>query len=138
MSLAHANWLAILVGTILLVALGATWFGPKTLYPVWWKAIGKEPSEQPSNDQPMWLTFSSLFFAMAIQVLALAAILGGFSHHSLGTGLLTGAGVGIGIAAASSLPHRLFGNQGWFVWVLESGPDLINLAIVGALLGAWH
>ena len=138
MSLAHANWIAIIVATFLLIALGSTWFGPKTLFPVWWRAIGKDLSEQPSSDQPMSLIFGSVFVAAFIQVLTLAAILGGFGHHSPLKGLLTGALVGFGIAAASSLSHRLFGNQGWFVWVLESGPDLFNLAVIGAVLGAWH
>ena len=44
MTLAHAHWIAIVVATFLLVALGSAWFGPKTLFPVWWRAIGKDPS----------------------------------------------------------------------------------------------
>ena len=121
-----------------MVALGSTWFGPKTLFPIWWKAMDKDPSEQPSNDQPMGLIFGSVFVAAFVQVLTVAAILGGFSSHSLGRGLVTGALVGAGIGAASSLSHRLFGNQGWFVWIIESGPDVVNLAIIGAVLGAWN
>ena len=36
------NWVALLLGTLAIFFVNAIWFGPKTFYPAWWKALGKE------------------------------------------------------------------------------------------------
>jgi hypothetical protein len=49
-------------------------------------------------------------------------------------GALFGLLVGVGIAGASALGHRMFAGHGPVVWIIESGNDIINLGIAGAIL----
>ena len=53
--------------------------------------------------------------------------------------LLGGAGVlllfGVGLVAASSLSHRLFGGDGFRVWLIEVGGDVVGLTLAGLVLG---
>jgi len=44
--------------------------------------------------------------------------------------------VGVGIVAASPLSHRLMGQQGFKVWILEVGNDALNYVLMGLVLGA--
>ena len=44
MDFGSINWLAVLLATIVSFVSGFIWFGPKTFYPVWWKALGKSPN----------------------------------------------------------------------------------------------
>ena len=53
------------------------------------------------------------------------------------TGLVVGAILGVALAAAPALGHRLFSGQGLRVWLIESGADVLGLALMGAILGAW-
>ena len=53
-------------------------------------------------------------------------------------GGLVGLFLGLGLAAASSLSHRLFAGQGFKVWILEVGSDVVNLTIMGFIIGAWR
>ncbi|MEY4043303.1 MAG: hypothetical protein RL529_870, partial [Actinomycetota bacterium] len=53
-------------------------------------------------------------------------------------GGLAGAFLGFGIGAASSISHRLFGGQGFRVWLLEIGQDIVSLTVMGLILAAWR
>ena len=68
----------------------------------------------------------------------MALIVSSISHPNLGKGAIVGLVAGIGIAAASSMGHRLFGEQGFRVWGLEVSNDILNLVLMGAILGGWH
>ena len=52
-------------------------------------------------------------------------------------GALVGALLGVGLAAASSLSHRLFGGFGYKVWLIEVASDALNLTIMGLIIGNW-
>jgi len=52
-------------------------------------------------------------------------------------GLAVGALMGVGFAAAASLSHHLFAGFSLKAWVLEVGQDIVCLAAMGAILGAW-
>lgn len=141
MFLAQLNWLAIVVSFIVVFAAGAIWFGPKTFFPIWWKAMGRG-DEQPGGGQNMAVVFCSTAVANFLQVVALASIIYfvRLSNPGFGAldGALTGLAVGIFIAAGASLSHRLFAGQGFKVWIIECGSDVVNLTLAGVILGLWH
>lgn len=53
-------------------------------------------------------------------------------------GALIGAIVGVAFAAMPALGHRLFSGQGFKVWLIECGGDVVGLASMGLVLGLWH
>lgn len=138
MNLLELNWLAILVAFLAFFAVGAIWFGPKTFYPVWVKAMGSDPQKSP-NAHGMLVVFGLTAVGALVQVIALALVIGAVSDAYGPVGALGGAHVGlllgVGIAAASSISHRLFGGQGLRVWIIEVGGDIVSLTIAGVILG---
>ena len=50
-------------------------------------------------------------------------------------GLLIGLTIGVVFTAAGSLSHRLFGLQGFKVWLIEVGSDVLNYALAGLIIG---
>ncbi|CAB5239244.1 unannotated protein [freshwater metagenome] len=122
--------LAAVVGFI----TGAIYFGPKTMYPRWWKALGKSPAENPGGN--MGLTFGAIFLAQLVQAFALAFVLQRMypSGVSAIAAAIVGACVALGLNAAPSLGHRLMGNQGWKVWSIEVGGDVLALALMSAVV----
>ena len=138
MSFASINWLAVLVCVIFSVISGSLWFGPKTFFPVWWKAIGKSESEPPNGRPLTWvlLLVSSFVQAvfMAVMVSSLGSLMGG---ATLATGVATGFVLWLGFVAPASLVNKLFPSQ-IKAWAIEMGNHLINFVVFGAILGAWH
>lgn len=140
MILTELNWLGILVAFLAFFVIGAIWFSPKAFYPLWVKALGSDPQNAP-NGHGMALTFGLTALGALVQVIVLAIVLH-FVTLAAGPvgplgGALVGLLLGVGIAAASSLSHRLFGGQGLRVWLIEVGGDIVSLTVAGAILGAF-
>jgi hypothetical protein len=140
MFLLDLNWIAIAIAFVAFFVLGALWFGPKTFFPVWAKALGKDPVDQ-TGGQSMALVFGLTALGALVQVVAVASVIHFVSLATepvgAGGGALIGLLVGVGFAAASSLSHRLFSGQGLTVWLIEVGNDVVAMTLAGLIIGAF-
>jgi hypothetical protein len=138
------HWVGILAAVVAAFVANFVWFGPKTMYPVWARALGKDPASPPGGTESMGLVFGLTVVGSVVQAITLAwllqatALLYRATDVSLVFGALTGLAIGAGIAAATSLGHRLFAGQGLVVWAIEIGGDLLGLTIMGAVLSFWY
>ena len=109
------NWLAVVLATVAAFVVGFVWFGPKTFFPVWWRAMGKLPEDMAGGGN-MKVLFGSTIIAAFVQAFGVAIVIGlreqGGTHVGPIRGLVIGAVIGILFAAATSLSHRLFAGQG--------------------------
>ena len=145
----HVNLFAVLVASVLSFIIGAIWFGPKTFYPVWMKALGREvPTERiKMTGGETLLMFGGTYLAALIQVSTLALIIsmakGLSTNFDAGTGALFGFVFSVGLGAFGSLSHRIFAQpdgkvyRSLKVWLIEVGQDVFCLTIAGTILGAW-
>ncbi len=143
------NWLAVFVSSLVSFAIGAVWFGPKTFYPVWMRALGREvPTERVEMKKgETALMFGGTYVGALVQVITLASIIGLARVIAPGFGMGTGAFFGfvfsLGFGAFASLSHRMFGQANFRVysslkvWLIEVGQDVLCVTIAGAILGAW-
>lgn len=143
------NWLAVFVASLSSFVIGAIWFGPKTFYPVWMKALrGSVPTERTEMKLAETLVmFGGTYLGALIQVATLALLMSVSNFKVIETGAANGALLGftvaVGVGAFSSLSHRMFGHpngrvyQGLKVWLIEVGQDVLCLTVAGAILGAW-
>jgi hypothetical protein len=134
------NFVAVGLAALVGIVIGAVWFGPKTFFPLWWKFLGKKPSEQPGTDN-MAVILGSTFVAAVIQAIVMAIFIG-LAEQATGTmdtftGLAIGSLVGVGFAATASLSHHLFGGFAIKAWVLEAGQDIVSLAAMGAVIASF-
>ena len=131
-------WPAALACLIFSMISGSLWFGPKTFFPIWWKAIGRKEADLPSG-KPM--TWALLIGACAVQVIFMAMLVKTLGAMNGGATLASGAMLGLalwlGLIAPSSLVNKLFPDQ-LKAWMIESGNHLVNFVVFGAILGAWH
>lgn len=129
--------MAISIATVIGVVIGAVWFNTKTFFPLWWKFLGKKPSDQAGTSN-MTVVFGLTFAGAFIQALVLAVVisLADQSMASIGwfDGLAIGALMGVGFSAASSVSHQLFGGFSLRAWVLEVGQDIVSLSAMGAVI----
>jgi len=138
-------WIGIIVSFIAAFALNMTYFSPKGLYPAWVTALGQDARANiekgaNANMAPSFTLVTIGLFVQAFTMdwlLQAAAALYGHDVSFFG-GILTGAAIGIGLAAAPALGHRIFSGQGLRVWIIESGADIAGLALMGMILSFWH
>ncbi|BAU31765.1 DUF1761 domain-containing protein [Microcella alkaliphila] len=139
MELIPINWLAVGVAFVVVFLAGAVWFGPKTFFPVWWRALGKDPDDMGSGGMNMAVIFGGTAIAAAVQVIGIALAIGvatlAFGAVGPVGGLLIGFTLGVVFTAAGSLSHRLFGQQGFRVWLIEVGSDVLNYTLAGLIIG---
>jgi hypothetical protein len=145
----HFNVLAVLVASVVSFIIGAVWFGPKTFYPVWMKALGREvPTERVKmTGGETLLMFGGTYLAALIQISTLAAIISlskeSGANFDSSNGAIFGFIFSVGLGAFGSLSHRMFAQPGMKVykslkvWLIEVGQDVVCLTIAGAILGAW-
>ena len=132
------NYVAVLIAALANFVAGFLWFGPKTMFPVWWRAMGRTTDDVPGTGN-MGLVFGLTLVGVLVQTFAIAVILGWYAatgEINLTSGAMVGAFVGVGSAAAASLSHRMFAGHGLKVWIIEVGSDVLNATLVGAVLGA--
>lgn len=141
MNLIAINWLAVALGALAIFFINAIWFGPKTFYPVWWKALGKEvpgPEDRDTSGKTALRLFGGSFAAALAQALVLTifiSVAAGVAEVNLLLGGLVGLAFGV-VAMGASLPHRLFGQQGFKVWIIEVGADVVSLVAAGLVIAA--
>ncbi len=135
----NLNPLAIALGFVAAFIFNAIWFGPKTFYPAWLKALGKPMPKREEVDMSakgQIALFGGTFAGQLAAVIVLAVVIGLIPDADWSVGALAGVGVGV-VAAGSSLGHRLFSYQGFKVWIIEVSADVIGLALAGAVIGAF-
>ena len=141
MDLGTINWVAVLIAALVNFIAGFIWFSPIGFYPAWWRAIGRDPSQEPGQGQSMGAVFGMVTAAVFAQAILLALVIDLYKSAngdvSLVTGLALGAVVGL-IGAAASLGHRLFSNQGIKVWIIEVASDVLNIALMGIVFSFFY
>jgi hypothetical protein len=140
MNFSSINWLAVLACVVASMVIGAVWFGPKTFFRIWWKAIGKSDIEDAGGSSiGMGVTWGLIVFCAFVQAVfmslfvnALGSVTGGVS---LASGVLAGFLLWLGFVAPASLTNKLFADR-LKAWVLEAGNHLITYLVMGAIIGA--
>jgi hypothetical protein len=138
MDLGSINWPAVVVCVLFSVVSGSLWFGPRTFFPVWWKAIGKGESDKPDGRPLTWIL---ILFSSFVEVVFMALMVNALGSRTGGATLASGAALGfllwLGFVAPTSLVNKLFPAH-LKAWAIENGNHLINFVVFGAILGAWH
>ena len=138
----NLNYLAIFVASIAGFATGAIWFGPKTFFPVWWRLMGRKPEEAAGSGN-VGLMFGLTYLGQLAMAFAAAVVLnfviaGTDSPNNLLIGLQVGLLLGVFVAAAASLSHRLFGGHGLKVWLIEVGNDIASILVMSLIISVWR
>lgn len=140
MDFSSINLVAVLTAFVVNFIVGFIWFGPKTFFPIWWRAMGK--TGDPGEGANMPIVFASTALAGLTSATGLALIFDLLvrtgNQVDLTQGFLTGLIVGIFVMAAPALSHRLFAGNGFKVWLLEVGADVLAFALMGVTLSFFY
>jgi hypothetical protein len=131
---ADFNWLAIIVATITAFVLGGAWYAKGLFGAAWMQAVGL--TEDDAKNANMAKTFGGAFVLQLIAAMTLATFLGPESTWL--SGVYTGLVIGFGFVATAYGVTYLFEQRPLRLFMINAGYNVVLLAIMGAIIGAWH
>ena len=135
--LGELNYLAVVAGIIINMALGALWYSPILFANPWMATTGitKEYIDE-HKDQAM-KGYAVSIVASTVFVLGLAVMVQVSGAADLAEGLAVGAIAGVGFVATTQAANYTFENRPLKLYLINIGYSVVGFAIIGALLGAW-
>jgi hypothetical protein len=131
-SFSGVNWLAVVVGTVLSMAMGALWYGP-LFGQRWLRLIGKTEDELEADPMDYIKTAVAAFVAMLILNVAVVV----FGASSLLDGVLLGGFLFLGFGATATYVYTTFEGPPESVWLLYGAYQLVVYLIMGAVFAIW-
>ncbi|MGD8622391.1 MAG: DUF1761 domain-containing protein [Anaerolineales bacterium] len=132
-SFAAVNWLAVVVGMVLSMAMGALWYGP-LFGNLWLRLIGKTADEIEGDPMDYLKTAVAAFIAMLFLDLVVAS----FGAQSLADGVVVGALTFIGFGATLTFVYTTFEGPDERVWLLYAAYQLVVFVIMGGVFAVWN
>jgi len=131
---AEFNWLAIFVAAASAFVLGGAWYAKGLFGNAWMQYVGL--TEEDTNNANMPRIFGGAFVLQFIAAIMLATLLG--TDSTWLSGLHTGLVVGIGFVATAYGVTYLFEQRPLRLFMINAGYNVVLMAIMGTIIGAWH
>ncbi|RPJ40479.1 MAG: DUF1761 domain-containing protein [Candidatus Latescibacterota bacterium] len=135
MSSVSMNYLAVLVGAIVSVAIGFLWYMPFLFGNAWMQATGKTKEQVEKDFHP-----SKIVWALVCGFLisyTLARFIDWTGRNTAGGGAFIGLLAGVGFIGAIQLVNDLFEGRPRKLFYVYWLHHLVELVLIGAILGAW-
>ena len=130
------NFLAVLAGAVIFMALGAIWYGP-LFAKTWTAALGKTMEEAQAAGG-IATAYGVTFVGALVTCFVMALAISGSGAIGAIGGALSGALLALGFVATSSLGSVIFEGRPFTLYLINNGYHLIAYSIVGALLAVWR
>jgi hypothetical protein len=137
------NVVAALVATIVSFAFGFFWHSPIGFGNQWMKLMKITPAQmaKAKKDAKKSNHMSWIYLAAVVNAFVVAFVLGWFIVATGMSSALGGAGIGalawLGFIATTTLNGVLWEGRSMQIWRFSNAYLLLNLMLMGAVLGAW-
>lgn len=133
------NWVAVVVATVVAMALGFLWYSNTLFGKAWTKAMGwsAKDMEKMKKDMDMTKTYGMTAVAALVMAYVLAYFLGLLKVTDAALGAQVGFWVWLGFVATTSLTNVVFEGKNWTSYWIGMGYQLVSLAAMGAIIASW-
>ncbi|RJQ33979.1 DUF1761 domain-containing protein [Candidatus Parcubacteria bacterium] len=140
------NYVAVLVAAVAAMVLGYVWYGP--LFGKQWMAfMGMTPEtmekmkNDPAGKNKMYFGYGAQFVGALVMAYVLAHSLVFASAYMNVSGAIGGLQAGfwswLGFVAPTTMGMVLWEGKPWTLWMIVAGYWLVNLLLMGVIMGAW-
>ncbi len=131
------NYIAVLVGIIINMALGALWYSGIAFGKQWMALNGFTQEDIEERRGETRLSYAVSVVASIVIVFVLAAVVQLTRANSPVEGLILGLYAGIGFVAATQSTSYTFESRPVRLFLINIGYSVVGFAIVGTLLASW-
>ena len=132
--LGDLDWVAVAVATVASYVLGFAWYSWSLLGKTWAGALGMT-KEQADDTEGLGAAFVVSLVAGVAKVIVIGLLMAATGTTGFGAGLLFGVIVGIALIASSISYHNGFARVSSTVTLIDTGHDLVEAAMIGAIIG---
>lgn len=126
------NWLAVVVGTVGYMVLGALWYGP-LFGSLWMRSMGYAGPEDVEGEDS-WENYAMTTLGSLVAAVALAVLIDWVGAATWTMGLTVGLVAGVGFVATTGLQAVPFEDRSWTTYALSVGYNVVALAGIGVLV----
>ena len=133
------NYLAIVVGVVFNMVLGALWYSPFLLGKPWMAATGITAEYiEKAGKGAQYKGYAIAVAVSIVLVVALALLTQSLAIDEPLDGLALGLVVGVGLVAASQAPNYSFEDRSLRLFLINLGYSVVGFAVIGILLAVWR
>ncbi|HEV7488099.1 MAG TPA: DUF1761 domain-containing protein [Thermoanaerobaculia bacterium] len=138
LSFPHVNYLAVLVGGVVIFVLGGLWYSLLFKKP-WIRLMGiPEEKMKEGSGGAMPFLFLMAFLCGLLTSYVEAIIINHFPPYALARGAFVGTLVWVGFAAPSSFATAIFSMTKKPLWFINSTYNWVCFVVVGMILSVWR
>jgi hypothetical protein len=135
----QVNYIAILLASVVSMAVGFLWYSPVMFAKSWMKLMGYTAESMEKAKKSMGKMYTLSFVASLVTAYVLAHVMvlseNYFHYSSLVTGLSSAFWMWLGFVAPVQMTDVLFGGKKWDLFVINTGYQLVALLGMGVTLG---
>ena len=131
------NYLAVVIVTLIPMAVGSWWYSTVGLGRLWMRLVGKTEEELKAQGG-MAIGFTAVTLGALVLSYVLALLTRFVGAGSFVDGLVLGLWLWVGVVATTSVGHYVFGGRGLRLWALDNAYHLIAVPIMAGILAAWR
>lgn len=128
------NFVAIIVGAISNMIIGAVWYSPLVFGKQWMKLSGISQKDIDAQKSQMSKTYAMSFVGALIMAYILAVVLDLVGVATIAQGLQIGFLIWLGFVATTTLSSVLFENKRTELYLLNNGYNLISTLVMAGIL----
>lgn len=132
----NVNWLAVLVGAVIYMAVGGLWYGP-IAGKAWMDEMGLTEEEIREAGNPTEAMVKS-FVSALVMCTGLGLILYNPGNEDWLQGMVTGFALAIFIVGGATFPNYAFENKSFRHFLIHMGNVTVAMGLIGAMMGAWR
>lgn len=138
MDFSSINYLAVLVSGIAAWGLGTLWYSGILFGKSWQKELGFTDEYIKEGNMPV--IFGSSLVMMIIMALGMAMLISGHGENEIDwmSGMFHGLYIGVFFVGTSMAINMLYQRKSFKLWAIDGLYQILFLAVMGAILGAWQ
>lgn len=133
-AISDINYLAVVLGVLVSLIIGAVWYAPGLFGGSWMKLVGLKKSEMDDKGgMGVMMTMSVVFYFLVS--LVVAAIMKMSGAEGLAEGLLMGSIIGFVFGYGPMAVSYVYARRRFELSMIDGGYIVVTLAAIGAIIG---
>ena len=133
-ALENIDYLAVVLGVVASLVLGALWYEPRVFGTRWMKQVGLKKKDVQNRDGMPVMMFQSLVFYSLVSVV-IAALFQMIAGSGAGEGAFLGLVVGFVFGFGPLVVTYGFARRNYELTVIDGGYIVVTCTVIGAIIG---